>query len=157
MLIALDAEIHLKGPNGWRAVKAADFFQDLFTVDMHEDELIVQTKFTPVKSAAYTKLHQKASHYAIVGVGASLKIENGTISNACLGLTGAASHAVRMTNVEGALAGQAATQATIDAASKLAGDDLDDVSADIHASAAYRKAMVKVFTRRALEGALARA
>ena len=34
VLLALDAEIHLKGPNGWRVVKAADFFQGLFTVDM---------------------------------------------------------------------------------------------------------------------------
>ncbi len=157
MLIALDAEIHLKGPGGWRSVKAPDFFQDLFTVDMHEDEIIAGIQFTPVRSAAYTKLHQKASHYAIVGVGASLKIENGTFANACIGLTGATSHAQRLTNVEGALAGQPATQATIDAAAALAGEGLADVSADIHASADYRRAMVKVFTRRALEAALARA
>ena len=34
MLVALDAEIHLKGTEGWRAVKASDFFQALFTVDL---------------------------------------------------------------------------------------------------------------------------
>jgi CO/xanthine dehydrogenase FAD-binding subunit len=34
---------------------------------------------------------------------------------------------------------------------------LDDVSSDIHASDEYRRAMIKVFTRRALEAALARA
>jgi carbon-monoxide dehydrogenase medium subunit len=157
MMIALDAEVHIKGPNGWRAPKAADFFQDMFTVDLAEDELIVAVKFAPVKNAGYAKLHQKASHYAIVGVGASLKVEDGTITNACLGLTGASSHAQRMTNVESALAGQPATQSTIDHASQLAGEGLDNVSSDIHASEAYRRAMVKVFTRRALEAALARA
>ncbi|MEX2080933.1 MAG: FAD binding domain-containing protein, partial [Dehalococcoidia bacterium] len=41
VMVALDAEIHLKGSGGWRAVKASDFFQDLFTVDMAEDEVIV--------------------------------------------------------------------------------------------------------------------
>jgi carbon-monoxide dehydrogenase medium subunit len=33
-MLAVDAEIHVKGPKGWRAVKAADFFQDLFTVNL---------------------------------------------------------------------------------------------------------------------------
>ena len=33
-MLALDADIHLKGPKGWRAVKAREFFQGLFTVDL---------------------------------------------------------------------------------------------------------------------------
>ena len=39
----------------------------------------------------------------------------------------------------------------------MAGQDLTDVSADIHASEDYRRAMIPVFTRRALTAALARA
>ena len=156
VMVALDAEIHLKGPGGWRTVKAADFFQGMFTVDMAEDELIVGTQFAPIRTAAYAKLHQKASHYAIVGVAAALTISGGTIQSARLGLTGASSHAQRMPEVEAALAGKPATQATFDAAAAQAGAGLQDVNADIHASEAYRRAMVKVFTRRALERAAAR-
>ena len=137
VMVALDAEIHLKGPGGWRAVKAADFFQGMFTVDMAEDELIVGTQFAPIRTAAYAKLHQKASHYAIVGVCAALTISGGTIQSARLGLTGASSHAQRMPEVEAALAGKPATQATFDAAAALAGQGLRDVNADIHASEAY--------------------
>ena len=33
-MLAVDAEIHIKGPQGWRKVKASDFFQGLFTVDL---------------------------------------------------------------------------------------------------------------------------
>ncbi|MFN0148565.1 MAG: FAD binding domain-containing protein, partial [Dehalococcoidia bacterium] len=157
VMVALDAEVHLKGPGGFRAVRAADFFQGMFTVDMAEDELIVGVQFAPVRAAAYAKLHQKASHYAIVGVAAALTINGGTIQSARLGLTGASSHAQRMPEVEAALAGKPATQATFDAAAALAGQGLQDVNADIHASEAYRRAMVKVFTRRALERAAARA
>ena len=157
VMVALDAEIHLKGPGGWRAVKANDFFQGMFTVDMAEDELIVGVQFAPVKTAAYAKLHQKASHYAIVGVCAALDVSGGTITSARIGLTGASTHAQRLTEVEAALAGKPLNQATIDAAAALAGTGMGDVNADIHASAAYRKAMVKVFTRRALEKAAARA
>ena len=61
VMLALDAEIHLKGPKGWRVVKAADFFKGLFTVDLAADEIIAGVQFTPVKSAAYAKLHQRAS------------------------------------------------------------------------------------------------
>ncbi len=157
VLVALDAEVHLKGPNGWRAVKADAFFQDLFTVDMGEHEIIAGIQFVPVKAAAYAKLHQKASHYAIVGVAAALNISGGTITSARVGLTGASSHATRMPEVEAALAGKPANAATFAAAAAVAGDGLGDINSDIHASAAYRRAMVKVFTRRALERAAARA
>ncbi len=157
VMVALDAEIHMKGSNGWRAVKAEDFFQDLFTVDMAEDEIIVGVQFEPIKAAAYAKLHQKASHYAIVGVCAALQASGGTIQSARVAVTGASTHAQRLTNVEQALAGKPLNQATIDAAAGIAGEGLGDINADLHASEAYRRAMVKVFTRRALERAAARA
>lgn len=157
VLLALNAEIHLKGPNGWRAVKAPDFFRDLFTVDMANDEIIASIQFAPMRAAAYAKLYQRASHYAIVGVAAALDVSGGVIKSAGIGLTGAASHARRLTNVEQALAGQPLSQKTIAAAAQLAGVDLAEVNSDIHAGADYRRAMIPVFTRRALEGAMARA
>ena len=98
--------IHVKGPKGSRVVKAHDFFQGLFTVDLAADEIIVGVQFTPVKAAAYAKLYQRASHFAIVGVAAALDVSNGTIQSARIGLTGASSHATRLTDVEEALAGK---------------------------------------------------
>jgi carbon-monoxide dehydrogenase medium subunit len=156
VMLALDAEIHLKGPGGWRAVKADAFFQDLFTVDLAENELIAGVQFVPVQAAAYAKLHQRASHYAIVGVAAALNVQNGVIQSARVGLTGASTHAQRLTNVESVLAGRPLGLPAIEAAAAVAGEGLRDVNSDIHASEAYRRAMVKVFTRRALEGAMAR-
>ncbi len=120
VLLALDAEIHLKGPRGWRMVKASDFFQDLFRVDMRADEIIASVQFVPVRAAAYAKLHQRASHYAIVGVAASLEVSGGTIVSARVGVTGATSHATRLSNVERALAGQPLSSATIDRAAQMA-------------------------------------
>jgi carbon-monoxide dehydrogenase medium subunit len=155
-MVALDAEIHVKGAKGWRAIKASDFFQGFFTVDLAPDELIVGVQFVPVKAAAYAKLHQRASHFAIVGVAAALNVSGGTITSARVGLTGASTHAMRLANVEAALAGKPATKDTIAAAAQIAGADVADLNSDIHASEAYRRAMIPVFARRALEGALAR-
>lgn len=156
IMLALDAEIHLKGPNGARVVKAADFFRGLFTVDLAPDEIIAAVQVVPVKSAAYAKLHQRASHFAIVGVAASVEVKAGVIQSARIGLTGASAHATRLTDVENALAGKPASAASVEAASKGAGAKLQDVNSDIHASEEYRRAMVAVFTERALKGALAR-
>jgi carbon-monoxide dehydrogenase medium subunit len=154
-MLALDAELGLRGPRGARQVPASRFFTGFFTVDLASDELIVSVRFTPIRSAAYAKLPQRASLFALVGVAAALEIAGGTIRQARLGLTGASSHATRLTAVEQALAGQPATPATADAAASRA--EVDEVNADIHASADYRRAMIRAFTRKAIIGAIARA
>jgi len=157
VMLALDADIHVQGGNGARTVKASDFFLGLFTVDLAADEIITSAVFTPIKSAAYAKLHQRASHFAIVGVAAALDVKGGVIQSARVGLTGASSHATRLRNVEDALAGQAASDASIAAAAKLAGAGLEDLNSDIHASEEYRRAMIVVFAERALKKAFSRA
>jgi carbon-monoxide dehydrogenase medium subunit len=156
VMLALDADILITGASGARTVKASAFFQDFFTVDLASDEIITGVQFVPVKSAAYAKLHQRASHFAIVGVAAALDVKGGTIQSARVGLTGASTHAVRMAGVESALAGKPLSAATIDAASKSAGADIKDINSDIHASDVYRRAMIPVFTKRALDAAMAR-
>lgn len=156
-MLALDAEIHVKGPKGARVVKAHEFFRGLFTVDLASDEMIVAVRFSPVRAAAYVKLYQRASHFAIVGVAAALDVSKGTIASARIGVTGASSHATRLVDVEQALAGKPASAPTIQAAVRSAGAALDDINSDIHASREYRRAMIPVFTERALTRALARA
>ena len=153
-ILALDAELQLQSTRGSRTVKASSFFQDVFTVDLAPDEMIVSIRFAPVRAAAYAKLHQRASHFAIVGVAAAVQASGGVITSARVGLTGAGSHATRLTAVEKAFEGQPATKASAAAAAALA--TLNEVNADIHASESYRRAMIPVFTRRALDAAIGR-
>ena len=156
VMLAVDADLHLKGPSGWRVVAARDFFQGVFTVDLAADEILAKVTCAPVRAAAYAKLHQRASRFAIVGVAAALAVSGGVIASARVGLTGAASCPSRLANVEDALEGRAPSPDTVAAAARLAGDGVEDLNADIHASAEYRRAMIPVFTRRALAGALSR-
>src|SRR5262249_4501158 len=109
------------------------------------------------KAAAYAKLHQRASHFAIVGVAAALQVSGGAIQSARIGLTGAASHAIRMSEVEAALAGKSASRETMQAAPRNAGYKMQDVNSDILDTAEYRRAIVGVFAERALTRALERA
>ncbi|MYN63882.1 MAG: xanthine dehydrogenase family protein subunit M [Acidobacteria bacterium] len=157
VMLALDADLHLKGPGGWRAVKARDFFRGMLTVDLAPDEILARVTFAPVRTAAYAKLHQRASRFAIVGVAAAVDLRDGTVASARVGLTGASPSPTRLKNVEEALAGRPVSSDTVAAAAAVAGDGVEDLNEDIHAGAEYRRAMIRVFTRRALDRALARA
>ena len=156
-LIAAGAEIQLKSAKGTRSVKAEDFFVDLFTVDLAADEIITGVRVPKAKVSAYEKLYQRASHFAIVGVGVALEVSGGSITSARIGLTGASSHAIRLTGVEAALAGKKGSDETIAAAAAKADAGLDSINADIHASEEYRRSMIRVFTKRAIKRALERA
>jgi aerobic carbon-monoxide dehydrogenase medium subunit len=154
-MLALDARIHLHGTAGERAVAAGEFFKDLMTVDLRPDEIVVAVSFAPAPVSAYAKLHQRASHYAIVGVAAALDVRSGTITSARIGVTGAATFARRLARLEQALAGKPATAESMGVV-QGAGAEVGDLTSDLHASAEYRGAMVPVFARRALERALTR-
>jgi aerobic carbon-monoxide dehydrogenase medium subunit len=156
-VVALDAEIVITGTSGERAVRAGDFFQDLFTVDLAEDELITAVRFAPAPASAYAKLPQRASHYALVGIAAALDVSGGTCQSARIAVTGIGSHSQRVPAVEEALAGRSLDDGTIAEAAELIADGIRDVNEDIHASADYRREMAKIFARRAIAAAAARA
>ena len=106
--------------------------------------------------SAYVTLEQPASGYATVGVAAVVVIEQvGGIAEANVALTGVGDMAYRASAVEAALAGSDGSPASIAAAAAHATDGVE-VASDIHADRAYRTAMAAVYTRRAIEAALAR-
>lgn len=155
VLVALNAQIDLQGPGGRRSVAASDFFQDILTVDLAEDEIITGVRFDGRRTAAYAKLEQRASRFALVGVAAALDLDGGICRSASVAVTGASSHAQRLSGVEGALSG-VALPAGAAAAASGAGDGLEFVNADLHGSEDYRRAMVEVIARRAIEAAAGR-
>jgi carbon-monoxide dehydrogenase medium subunit len=153
-MVALGADIVMKSARGERSVKAEDFFQGFFSVDLAPDEIITAVRFRPAASAAYVKLHQRASHFAIVGVATVVEASGGAIRSAQVGVTGAGTHATRLAAVEQALIGKPATADTARAAASLA--TLNDMNEDLHASAEYRAAMIPVIARRSIERAFGR-
>ena len=157
VMVALDAYLDLVGPRGRRRVQAEDFFQGFFTVDLAEGELITEMRMLPRRTAAYAKLHQKASHFAIVGVAAALDIEGDVCREARVAVTGLSTHAQRLRGVEEALAGARLDEGSIVTAAARADEGVEEVNEDIHASEEYRREMAKVFAARAIRRAVSRA
>jgi len=157
VMVALGAYLDIVGPRGRRRVQAEDFFHGFFTVDLSEGELITEIRMPPRRTAAYAKLHQKASHFAIVGVAAALDVEDMTCTGARIAVTGLSTHAQRLREVEESLVGSRLDEGSIAAAAARADEGVEEVNADIHASEEYRREMAKVFASRAIRMAAARA
>ncbi|MCY4616849.1 MAG: xanthine dehydrogenase family protein subunit M, partial [Chloroflexi bacterium] len=116
-----------------------------------EDEMITAVSFDAPSHAAYAKLRHPASHFAIVGVAASLDVDGGVCTGARVAVTGASTHALRLGAVEDALTGSSLDDDAIAAAAGAA--SVEDANADLAGSEAYRQAMTQVFTGRAIAAA----
>jgi aerobic carbon-monoxide dehydrogenase medium subunit len=153
--LALDAEVTLQGKKQ-RTVKLADFITDSLVTAIEPDEVLVSVSVPATgKHAAYVKLAQQASGFALVGVAVVLEMDGKTCKSARIGVTGVSPKAFRAASVEKALAGKALDAASIKAAAdKVAGDIKDPLEDPLNGSAAYRTAMAKVYTARAVQKAL---
>jgi len=156
--IALSADLVAEGPKGKRTIKADDFFKGLLTTALADDEILTEIRVPAaadnVKSA-YAKFPHPASRFAVVGVAAVLTMDGGKISKASIGITGAGSKAVRAKGVEAAIAGKVADAASIQAAAEKGADGVD-VQPDLQGSEEYKKHLLKVFSKRAIEAAAAK-
>ena len=150
--VALDAVMTVAGPNGRRDIAAKDYFIDYFTTSMEPDEILVSVRIPKLGDGwgyHYEKFNRTAQGWAIVGVAAAVKRQNGSIEAARVGLTNMGPGPVRAASVEAALAGAAASADAIAAAAENATDGTRATS-DLHAQADYREHLAKVLTKRAV-------
>ncbi len=153
VMLALNASVTAKGPNGERTVPVDDLFVGLLTTSLATDEILtsitIPDDFAGAKQA-YVKHAHPASGYAVVGVAVAVKEKDGNVESARIAVTGAPEHAKRATSAENALVGKTLDADSIAAAAALAADDLGELNGDVYASPEYRAHLVKVLTKRAL-------
>jgi aerobic carbon-monoxide dehydrogenase medium subunit len=149
VLVALGAEMEVRGPGGVRNVGAGDFFKGLFEPDLATDEVLTEIRVpkTTGRGWSYLKFHRRAQDWALVGVAALA--QNG--AGPAVALTNMADRPVRATGVEEELTSGADPAA----AAERAAEGTSPPS-DAFASAQYRSGLVKVLVRRALAEAMSR-
>lgn len=157
-MLALDATVKLVNAQGERLVQVSDFFVDLLTTALQENEILteIHVPVAPARTGSvYLKVPQPASGFALAGVAAQVTLgANNTIQHATVGITGVGNVAYRARATEQALQGQ-----TAEAIAQAATHATEGIEAldDMHASAAYRLHLAQVYTKRALQQALQRA
>jgi carbon-monoxide dehydrogenase medium subunit len=149
--LALDAEFVVEGPGGRRTLPAADFFVDYLQTAMSADELLVEVRVPKLTGwgVHYEKFQRVAQAWAIVGVAAAVRVENGAIAEARVGLTNMGTVPVRPAAVEAELAGCALDADAIGAATASAAEGTRPPS-DLGGAADYRQHIAPVLTRRAV-------
>ena len=157
-ILALNAQLVIAGSGGERTVAASDFFEDLFTTAVGEDELLTAVRIPKHTGwgAAYEKFVRVSHQWSIVAVAATVRMTGETIAEARVGLTNMGATPLRATATEAALAGRAASAAAIADACALAADGTNPPS-DLNAGADYRRHLAQILTRRAVLAAAGRA
>lgn len=141
-VLALDATIQ----TNQRKIAAGDFFKGLFETALQPGEMIVSVSFPIVKQAAYQKLKQPASRFALVGV----FVANGP-AGPRVAVTGAGPTVFRVPEMEAALKSNFSADAIANIKVPATG-----LNGDLHGSPEYRAAMITVMAQRAVAAALAR-
>lgn len=161
VLLLLGARFRLAGPAGERIVEAKDYFVDYMTTCLRSDEILLEVRvpiLPPGTGSAYSKFARVEGGFAIVGVGAYLVCHpDRTCQEVRVGIGGATAVPLRLTAIEEAMPGRKVDEKFIGDVAEAAYEAAAQPTAELHADGAYKREMVRVFTRRALSTALARA
>jgi aerobic carbon-monoxide dehydrogenase medium subunit len=150
-VLALDAEFLIAGPGGQRQVLAKDFFQDLFTTAVGDDEILVEVRVPKYTGwgSAYEKFVRVAQQWAIAGVAAAVRTDGDTIAEARIALTNMGPTPIRARSAEEALVGVAVEpDAVAGALSSIA--DGTSPPTDVNGDPEYRRHLVSILGRRAV-------
>ncbi len=149
--MAMGAEFEIAGSEGRRSVAAADFFQDIFTTAIGDDEILTEVRIPKHTGwgAHYEKFVRTAQQWPIVAVAATVRVVGGSIAEAHVALANMGSTPIRSQAVEQALVGVAPEDAAVRAA-------VADIAAgtspptDINGDDAYRRHLAPILARRAV-------
>jgi carbon-monoxide dehydrogenase medium subunit len=152
-LLALDTLVELAGPHGRRTLPLDQFFTGLGQTARAVDELVVAVRVPQTGGqTAYLRYgRRQANTPAVVAVAARVVIgADETVTDARIALGAAGPHPLRARQAEAALIGQPLDDTHIAAASAAAQAECDPPT-DALATEWYRRRMVGVYVRRALE------
>lgn len=170
----LGARIGIASVRGHRFVDADDFFRtpigtpfasaDFFTTGssfqtaLEPDELVDEVRLPllgPGAGVGFAELSRRENDSAFVSAAAAIVVEDGKVTRAFLGVGGRGTGPVRLGEAEAALLDCRPGPAQAADAARAAASSAHPVS-DIHGSAEYRRGLVGVLIRRAVEQAAQR-
>lgn len=157
-LIADGAVLRIHGGGGQRRVAVQDFCTGPGRTVLAGDEIVTHIEIpapAPRTGKVYIK-HGRRSQMELATVGVAVRVTlgaGGEVADLAIVLAAVAPTPLRAAQAEGVLRGQQPTTELLAATAQAASDESRPIG-DVRGSAAYRRDMVRVLTRRALEQAL---
>ena len=150
VLLALRGEVVATSRRGTRRITADELFVGFFSTVLEPGELLTEIRLPAAAAgsgSAFVELARRFGDFALAGVAVSVGPDGAGIA-----LCGASGRPLRARRAEEALA----ADATPDDVGRLAAEEAEP-QGDIHGDVEYRRELVRVLTRRAVETARERA
>jgi carbon-monoxide dehydrogenase medium subunit len=158
VVATLEAEIVARSRAGERVMKGGEYFLGTFSTQLRPDELLAEIRLPLLDDswrAGFYEFSRRAGDFAISATFAALRIRSGKVVDARLGIGGAEDRARRVGEAEAVLVGAAPDAKAFAQAADIVSRAVDPMN-DPHASAVYRRDLVRTTTLRALERAITR-
>jgi carbon-monoxide dehydrogenase medium subunit len=156
VMIAMGADVVVRGPSGERTIPVKSLIVDTFTTSLEPAEIITEVRIPKSggrSGGTYLKLERKVGDFATVGVAVQLALDDGKVDRAGIALTAVGSKNLEAEAAQGVLAGEQPSEDAFREAARLAAEAADPVS-DVRGSADYKRAVVRAFVTRGLDRAL---
>jgi len=157
IVVTCDAQIAVVGKAGSRVIPANEFFDGPLMTALKSDEIITEIRFPawPAKRRfGFQEFSRRRGDFAMAAAAVFYDEQGGKAANAHVGAIGVGDRPVRLAAVEKVINGVKIDEAVIAKAEAAASASVDPAD-DIHASGAYRKALIGVMVERALKSAAA--
>ena len=157
VLLAHDAVLEVRGSAGARSVPMSQWTLGYMTPALEPDELLVRVRVPswPLGHGfGFSEIARRHGDFAMAGACALVQMDGDSVRRCSIALVGVDDGPVRLESAEVLLTGNPPTPDRLDAAVREA-RDVPGIE-DVHASAAYRRKIAAVVTRRALDRALER-
>lgn len=156
---ALDAHFDVAGPDGTRTIAAEDFYVTVFTPAVEPTEVLTAVRIAVPSRPwgwGFSEFARKMGDFAVVAATAVVEGAEGTVVRARLAIAGAALTPLRSPAAEQLLVGTVlGDESAVARAADAAADEVEPPS-DVHGSAAFRRELVRIESRRALSQAMER-
>jgi carbon-monoxide dehydrogenase medium subunit len=153
----LDAELVIASRRGTRALRADAFFVTALTTALEPDELLSEIRLPLLDAgwqSGFAEFSRRAGDYALAMCAAFLRVEDGRVVEARVGIGGATDRPTRIAAAEAALIGSDGGAEIRREAGDIAADAIDPLE-DVQASAEFRRQLVRAMVQRALTQAVA--
>lgn len=155
MLTALAARVQVQGPQGMREIPLSEFFLGFYTTALEPSEILTEVIIPSLPASARASYHKYTSISAegrpCVAVGAMADFDaTGTCSDLRVAVGAATETPQRVKDAEEIARGQVLTDEMIASIADEYARTLDPLT-DVRGSAWYRKEMIRVFIKRALQ------
>ena len=159
LALVLDMQLKVVGPQGERIIPAAEFFVTYMTTSMESNEILTEVRMPVLPAGTGWAIQETARRHgdlALAGVALTLRVVQGICRDVRIAAFGVNPTAVRLTAAEQALEGQASSEANFARAAAEGAAKLDEPMTCIHASADYRRQLIKTHVARCLAKAITR-